>query len=83
MNTYIFVTDEGFTYSNKSEKLEPDCENLQVLGLKNAKNAKNAKEAFNELIEENDYLKNTNFNKTWCYQLKSNDIKGIFYIKQK
>ena len=66
MNKYIFLTNEGYTYESNSESIEPDNENAQVIGIVAGNNEN---EAFDKLLEENEDLKNSNFNEVYCYLL--------------
>ena len=77
MNKYIFITDEGMTYQPDSDSIEPDCENSQVIGFSNGANEK---EAFDKLLKQNTYLKDTNFCEIYCYQVKE-DEPQFFYLK--
>ena len=54
MSSYIFLTNEGYTYQPNSNSIEPDCENAQMIGISNGENQK---EAFENLIKEREYLK--------------------------
>ena len=65
MNKYIFLTTEGYTYQPNSESIEPDCENAQLLG-------NNQEEAFENLLKKYPYLKDSNFEEVYCYQLADN-----------
>lgn len=69
MNKYIFLTTERFTYQPKSESIEPDCDNVQLIGIVQGKNQK---EDFKNLLEKYDYLKTSNFEEVYCYQLNDN-----------
>lgn len=53
---YIFYTTDGFTQDLNNK----DIENCQILGFANGKNVS---EAYNNLLLENNYLKNYSFNK--------------------
>ena len=66
MKNYIFYTSEGFTFQPESESIEPDIENCQILGWADGKTPQ---EAFENLKEENDFLKETNFNEVICQEL--------------
>lgn len=70
MKNYIFITEEGTTYQPSSINPESDIENCQVIGYSKG-NDEN--EAFNNLISENDYLLDTNFNEIICIELKNED----------
>ena len=52
---YIFYTTDGFTQDLKNK----DIENCQILGFAKGKNVS---EAYNNLLLENNYLKNYSFN---------------------
>jgi hypothetical protein len=71
-NHYIFLTNEGHTFQPESESMEPDVENLQVIGFSSGITSK---EAFEKLLVENSYLKQTSFNNVFCYEL-SEDYKN-------
>lgn len=67
MKSYIFITSEGLTYQPGSEEIEPDIENCQVIGFAQGTNEK---KAFDNLIEENQYLFETTFDELICMELK-------------
>ena len=67
MNSYIFITREGYTYQPNSHSIEPDIKNCQVIGL--AKGSDTA-EALKNLLYENGYLLDTTFDELICYQLR-------------
>lgn len=69
MNKYIFLTTEGYTYQLNSESIEPDCDNAQLIGIAEGENQK---EAFKNLLAKYDYLKTSNFEEVYCYQLIDN-----------
>ncbi len=69
INNYIFLTQEGYTYQSNSEYIEPDIENLQVIGIASGENSL---DAFNNLLIENEYLKETNFDNVFSYRLWDN-----------
>jgi len=79
MKKFMFVTKEGFTFS-KSEKLEPDVENLQIVGFIDAQD-KN--EAFDKLLAENGWLVDTGFNELDCIEVKESPYEGTkFYLDE-
>lgn len=78
MNTYIFLTEEGYTYQPNSNNAEPDIENLQVIGFGQG-NA--ARDALSDLIEQNEYLFNTSFDEIFAIQLKNNH-REYFSLKE-
>ncbi len=53
---YIFLTSDGYTFQPDSMSVEPDIENLQVVGFAVGVNSK---EAFQKLLGENEYLLKT------------------------
>lgn len=69
MNKYIFLTTEGYTYQPNSESIEPDCDNAQLLGKTEGNNQE---EAFENLLKKYQYLKDSNFEEVYCYQLADN-----------
>lgn len=82
MSKYIFLTNEGYTYQPDSESIEPDCENSQLIGVSNGKTQE---EAFKNLMNEKEYLRQFNFNEIYCYELAENyeESQRYFYIKDK
>ena len=69
MGSYIFLTNEGYTYQANSESDMPDIENLQVIGISDGENAK---EAFYNLMSSRKYLMKTTFDEIFCYKLAKN-----------
>ena len=67
MNSYIFITTEGYTFQTESESIEPDIENCQVVGFAQGNDEK---QAFDNLLRENDYLFETAFDELICFELK-------------
>lgn len=65
---YIFLTLEGNTFQPKSEFIEPDIENLQVIGFAKGRNSK---EAFQQLLKESSYLIGTSFDEIFSYELSA------------
>jgi hypothetical protein len=78
MKSYIFITTEGVTYQPYSESTNPDIENCQVIGFSTGINAQ---DAFDKLIEDNQYLMETNFEEIFSLELKS-DGRSNFNLKQ-
>lgn len=79
--TYIFYTTEGYTYQPNSEAMEPDIENLQVLGFAAGETEE---EAFKNLLDENEWLLETTFDQVRCIELKYdnyNEHIGMFSIR--
>lgn len=81
MKDYIFLTNEGYTYQPNSESIEPDCENAQLIGVAKGNTQE---EAFNNLINEKEYLRKFNFDEIYCYELAEDyeHSKRYFYIKE-
>ena len=67
MNSYIFITTEGYTFQPGSELPEPDIENCQVIGFAQGIDEK---DALQNLIKENPYLFDTTFDELTCFELK-------------
>ena len=80
MNKYIFLTNECYIYQPNSESIEPDCENAQLIGIASGNTQE---EAFKNLINEKEYLREFNFDEIHCYKLAENfeESKRYFYIK--
>lgn len=77
MKNYIFLTTEGHTFQPNSESIEPDIENLQVIGFTQGNDSK---DAFHNLIKENGYLFKTTFDEIFCYELaKDYEEKRVYY----
>jgi hypothetical protein len=70
MNSYVFLTDQGTTFQPDSESIEPDVENLQVLGWSNGETAE---AAFEAMMEENAWLCGTSFTECFAVELKQSD----------
>lgn len=66
MDNYIFLTDEGHTFQPNSDAEISDTENLQVLGFSIGTTAD---EAYRNLLNSCSYLKETTFEKIFCYKL--------------
>ncbi len=78
MKTYIFLTSEGYTFQPNSDSIEPDIENYQVIGFSAGENEE---EAFERLLQENEYLLETSFDEIYCYQL-ANKKRTDFSLKK-
>lgn len=81
MNNYLFLTNEGYTYQPDSENIEPDCEDSQLIGISSGNTQE---EAFKNLINENEYLRQFNFNEIYCYELakKLREKYKVFLYKR-
>ncbi len=53
MNSYIFLTDEGYTFQPETEKEPVEIENLQVIGTAKGTDANTA---YRNLLAENPQL---------------------------
>lgn len=82
MKSYIFLTFEGHTYQPYSESIEPDIENLQVIGISEGNTSRMA---FENLIKENNHLLERTFNEIISYELNSNFKSSVdpFSLKEK
>lgn len=67
MRTFIFVTSEGSTYQPNSDSSIPDVENMQVLGFATGANEE---EALANLLDENNWLRESSFNNFVCFELE-------------
>ena len=74
MKSFIFITSEGYTYQPGSESAEPDIENCQVIGFSKGEDQE---DAFRNLVLENEYLLDTNFNEIIGFELAGE--KGAFF----
>jgi hypothetical protein len=76
---FLFLTLEGITYSSP-EKIEPDVDNLQVLGYAEGKNKE---EAFENFLKDNKWFFKTSFSEVICIEVKEKISEGtLFYIKR-
>lgn len=77
---FIFLTNEGFTFSERAQEGEPDIENTQVVGFGEGNNPD---EALNNLISENPHLLETPFEEIFCLELAENaeKKKKYFWLK--
>ena len=80
MNNCLFLTNEEYTYQPDSESIEPDCENSRLIGISSGNTQE---EAFKNLINEKEYLRQFNFNEIYCYKLVKNyeESKRCFLYK--
>ncbi|MCK5416034.1 hypothetical protein KAI92_01245 [Candidatus Parcubacteria bacterium] len=79
MRHFIFLTQEGYTFQPNTESNMPDIENLQVLGTASGEDEK---KAFDNFIEENEYLLDTDYEDVLAMELK--DEKFFYFsLKQK
>ena len=78
MRHFTFVTTEGITFQPDSENIEPDVENAQVLGFEDGVNEG---DAFQNLLKNNSWVVESNFNEVVIYELKNKKIAGYGYVK--
>ena len=74
MKRFIFYTSEGFT----EDKQNKPTENCQILGWSKGKNSQ---EAFRNLLKENKYLEEIDFNEVMCQELV--DEKVDYFLLRK
>jgi hypothetical protein len=72
MNSYIFLTDEGYTFQPETGDEPMEIENLQVIGF--AKGI-DGNDAYRNLLAKNPQLQKTSFQRIFCYQLDK-DYEG-------
>lgn len=77
MKKYIFITTEGFTFQPYSDSVEPDIENMQVIGFAQGDTAK---DAMKDLIKKNTYLVETSFDEVFAIQIE-NDYREYFSLR--
>jgi len=66
MAEYIFLTTEGSTYQPNSDSLEPDIDNVQVIGFARGMTVQ---EAAIGLIQSNAFLADTSFDEVFAIKL--------------
>lgn len=76
---YIFLTIEGSTFQPDSTCIEPDIENIQVIGFASGNEAQ---DAFEQLLKENAYLVETNFDEIFSLALSGSTEKKYFSLKK-
>ena len=77
MKGFIFLTKEGHTFQPGSTAIEPDIDNLQVLGFGNGVDLE---QAFKNFLIENKWLSRTTFQEVICIELrKANCDKYVSY----
>ncbi len=73
MNHFIFLTTEGFTFQPGSETIDPDIDNCQVIGFGSGACAR---DSFNDMIKNNPWLEETNFDEIYCYKMAPDYQEG-------
>jgi len=76
---YIFLTTEGSTFQPDSTFIEPDIENIQVIGFASGNEAQ---DAFEQLLKENAYLVETNFDEIFSLALAGSTERNYFSLKK-
>jgi hypothetical protein len=66
MNTYIFLTDEGYTFQPDTEAEPVVIDSLQTIGTARGTDAM---DAYRNLLAENPLLAERKFEKIFCYQV--------------
>lgn len=74
MKSFIFITNEGFTFQPGSDSSGPDIDNCQVIGFSKGVNME---DAFRNLVNENRYLLETSFDEVIGYELKDTKEKSF------
>jgi len=74
---FIFLTIEGFTFQPDSTNMEPDIENFQVIGFSEGMNDENA---FEPLLQHNEYLLDTSFDEIFSLELANGNKKTYFSL---
>jgi hypothetical protein len=67
MNSYIFLTDEGYTFQPETEKEPIVIDSLQMIGTAHGPDAMTA---YRNLLADNPHLQEKNFEKIFCYQVE-------------
>lgn len=66
MNSYIFLTDEGYTFQPETENEPVVIDSLQTIGTARGTDAM---DAYRNLLAENPQLQERKFEKIFCYQV--------------
>lgn len=72
MNSYIFLTDEGYTFQPEPGVEPIEIENLQVIGTAQGEDANTA---YRNLLAENPHINPATFQRIFCYQLEK-EVEG-------
>ena len=67
MNSYIFLTDEGYTFQPETEDEPVVIDSLQTIGTAQGTDAM---DAYRNLLAENPQLQERKFEKIFCYQVE-------------
>jgi hypothetical protein len=66
MNSYIFLTDEGYTFQPETEEEPIEIDSLQMIGTAKGTDAMHA---YRNLLADNPQLQEKRFEKIFCYQV--------------
>ncbi len=66
MNSYIFLTDEGYTFQPETEDKPVVIDSLETIGTAQGTDAM---DAYRNLLAENPQLQERKFEKIFCYQV--------------
>jgi hypothetical protein len=72
MNSYIFLTDEGYTFQPEPGAEPIEIENLRVIGTARGEDANTA---YRNLLAENPNIDPATFQRIFCYQLER-EVEG-------
>lgn len=70
MNSYIFLTDEGYTFQPETEDEPVEIDSLQMIGTAQGSDAM---DAYRNLLAENPHLQEKKFERIFCYQADAYD----------
>jgi hypothetical protein len=74
MNSYIFLTDEGYTFQPETEEEPVVIDTLRMIGTAIGSDAMHA---YRNLIADNPHLQEKRFEKIFCYQIDPYDTRGM------
>ena len=70
MKAFIFISKEGYTFQPGSKSIEPDVDNLQILGFGRGENSE---EAFQNFLNESKWVQKTSFEEAIALELRHTD----------
>lgn len=65
MNSYVFLTDEGYTFQPETEEQPVVIDTLRMIGTAIGSDAMHA---YRNLLSENPHLQEKKFERIFCYQ---------------
>jgi hypothetical protein len=65
MNSYIFLTDEGYTFQPETEEQPVEIDSLQMIGTAQGSDAM---DAYRNLLSASPHLQEKRFERIFCYQ---------------